>query len=226
MNGMKRPFAAGCALVGALLYSITALAVDGVVLIDQNKVFAGNVTPGDVPGFPVSINQPGSYRLASNLTVPGGLNGIEINVDGVNLDLNGFAIIGPGVFPNGAFSAVAANDRQRTYLGNGNISGFVIGITMGGSSRFMRVEKLQIDALTRTAAGTVVGGGAAIIGRDRASQAVVSEVQAIGQIQITCPGLVRNTVASIVETKVPPDGSGVSFPTICRGDNVIAAPFN
>lgn len=226
MHGIKRPVAAGGAFLGALLYSIAALAVDGVVLIDQNKVFAGNVTPGDVPGFPVSINQPGSYRLAGNLTVPAGLNGIEINADGVTLDLNGFAINGPGVFPNGAFSAVAANDRQRTTIANGTISGFVIGLTLSGSARFMRLEKLQIDATTRTAAGGPVGGGAAIIGRERASQAVLSEVQAIGQIQITCPGLVRNTVASIVETKVPPDGTGVGFPTNCRGDNVISAPFN
>ena len=44
-----------------------ALAVDGVTLIDQNKALAGSVTPGDTPGFPVTISQPGSYRLSGNL---------------------------------------------------------------------------------------------------------------------------------------------------------------
>jgi hypothetical protein len=34
---------------------LSSLAVDSVILIDQNKAMADNVTPGDTPGFPVSI---------------------------------------------------------------------------------------------------------------------------------------------------------------------------
>ena len=52
------------------LVSSVALAVDGVILIDQNRALAGNVTPGDTPGLPVSITQPGSYKLSGNLTLP------------------------------------------------------------------------------------------------------------------------------------------------------------
>src|SRR3982751_6295714 len=37
------------------------------------------------------INQPGSYYLSANLGVTKA-NGIQINVEGVTLDLNGFAI--------------------------------------------------------------------------------------------------------------------------------------
>jgi hypothetical protein len=71
-------------------------AVDGVVLIDQNHAIAGNVTPGDAPGFPVTLSQPGSYRLSSNLTVPdGNTTAIQITSDHVTLDMNGFTIIGP-----------------------------------------------------------------------------------------------------------------------------------
>jgi hypothetical protein len=32
----------------------------GVVLITQAKAMAGDVTPGDAPGFPVSITRPGT----------------------------------------------------------------------------------------------------------------------------------------------------------------------
>jgi hypothetical protein len=46
--------------------SMSTWAVDGVVLIDQNKALAGSVTPGDTPGFPVTISLPGSYRVLSN----------------------------------------------------------------------------------------------------------------------------------------------------------------
>ena len=63
--------------------------------IDQNKAMAGNVTPGDTAGFPVTISQPGHYKLTSNLYVPAATQGIVITADNVTLDLNGFGIIGP-----------------------------------------------------------------------------------------------------------------------------------
>jgi len=76
--------------------SITALhAVDGVVLIDQNRALAGNVTPGDAPGFPITISVPGSYRLSGNITIPSRLLSAFELTSHVTLDLNGFAILGP-----------------------------------------------------------------------------------------------------------------------------------
>ena len=80
------------------------LAVDGVVLIDQNRALAGNVTPGDAPGFPIRISVPGSYRLSGNLTVPNvNTSAILLATSHVTIDLNGFAILGPvdcsGGFP-------------------------------------------------------------------------------------------------------------------------------
>src|ERR1700760_4561283 len=76
--------------------SSSLYAVDGVVLIDQNHALAGNITPGDTPGFPVTITQPGSYKLSGNLTVAdANTTAIVIASDYVTLDLNGFSIIGP-----------------------------------------------------------------------------------------------------------------------------------
>src|SRR5438477_12305218 len=73
-------------------------AVDGVVLINQNAALAGNVTPGDTPGFPVTISVSGSYKLSGNLTVPdANTSAIQISADYVTIDLNGFSIIGPTV---------------------------------------------------------------------------------------------------------------------------------
>ena len=86
------------AFVGLL--DSTAYAVDGVTLINQSNAIAGHVTPGDTPGFPVSINLPGIYKLSSNLVVPNqNTTAIQINVDNVTIDLNGFAILGPNVCP-------------------------------------------------------------------------------------------------------------------------------
>lgn len=99
-------FAAACAA--------SVFAVDGVVLIDQRAAMAGKITPGDAPGFPVTISHPGSYRLAGNLTVPdAATTAIQITADDVSLDLNGFAIIGP--------NTCSGNPVQCTYSGAAGI---------------------------------------------------------------------------------------------------------
>ena len=88
-----------------------AYAVDGVMLINQDNAMAGGVTPGDAPGFPVTISQPGSYKLSGNLTVPdANTTAIEIASDHVTIDLNGFSITGP----------VDCSNRPCSGLGTGN----------------------------------------------------------------------------------------------------------
>lgn len=68
----------------------------GPVTLTQAKANKGGVTPGDAPGFPVTISRPGSYILEGNLTLPDGdTTGIEIAASHVTLDLGGFAILGP-----------------------------------------------------------------------------------------------------------------------------------
>ena len=74
-----------------------AIAVDGVIEINQAAALAGSVTGGpvfnDQPGFPVSLLSPGSYRLTGNLYVPDtNTTAIEVIVDDITIDLNGFVI--------------------------------------------------------------------------------------------------------------------------------------
>jgi hypothetical protein len=90
-----------CKAFGIATFALTALcssgalAVDGVTLIDQNRALAGNVTPGDAAGFPVTISRAGSYRLSGNLDVTNAnTTAIEITASNVTIDLNGFAILG------------------------------------------------------------------------------------------------------------------------------------
>ncbi len=80
-----------------LLLAAPVGAVDGVVEINQARALAGGVTTGDTPGFPVTISQPGSYRLTSGLNSTNtGVPIVRIEVSGsVKLDLNGFSITGP-----------------------------------------------------------------------------------------------------------------------------------
>ena len=56
-------------LIALLLLALAgpALAVDGVVEINQTCAVQTGCFSGDTAGYPVTITQPGSYRLTSNL---------------------------------------------------------------------------------------------------------------------------------------------------------------
>lgn len=84
--------------------------------IDQECAEFDGCFTGDTPGFPVTITEPGSYRLGSNLDIrhlptPEGIDVIKIQSSNVDLNLSGFAIIGivtctgtpvTGCSPNGS----------------------------------------------------------------------------------------------------------------------------
>ena len=46
-------------------------AVDGLIEINHAKALAGGVSPGDLGGYPVTIDAPGSYILTGDLNAPG-----------------------------------------------------------------------------------------------------------------------------------------------------------
>jgi parallel beta-helix repeat protein len=71
------------------------------------------------------INQPGSYYLSANLDVTK-TNGVQINVDGVTLDLNGFQIsrVAAGTGDGIQMSVTA----HHSIVINGSVKGFATGI--------------------------------------------------------------------------------------------------
>jgi hypothetical protein len=87
-----RLFAVTATAVAGL--TVVGYATDGVIEISQARALAGNVTPGDTPGFPVTISQSGSYRLTSNLFASSAADAIGVGTSFVTIDLNGFEIKG------------------------------------------------------------------------------------------------------------------------------------
>ena len=83
MKGKSKIQLALWALLFMVAIPISAYGVDGQIKIAQT---AGTT-------FPITINEPGSYVLTSNLIVATG-NAININADNVTLDLNGHTIHG------------------------------------------------------------------------------------------------------------------------------------
>jgi len=144
-----------CLMAAVLVVGLSSSlqAVDGVWLITQSGALSGYVTPGDAPGFPVTITQPGSYRLAGNLTVPTVFfTAIEITTDDVTLDLNGFSIlvassrcITAGGMPCPAQGrGIDAENRDNIAVLNGTVRGMGgIGIFLGSNARVDKVSVID-----------------------------------------------------------------------------------
>ena len=84
---------AAFAVLAFVLPADEALAA-GPILLTQAKALAGGITPGDAPGFPITLSKSGSYVFKSNLLPPAGVNGIEVTVPYVTIDFGGFLLHG------------------------------------------------------------------------------------------------------------------------------------
>lgn len=186
------------AAVACLAFSMSTVlaqasrsAAGGTIAIDQAKAEAGAVSPADTAGFPVTLSQPGSYRLTSNLVLTDPqVDAIQITANHVTLDLNGFVILGPvtcagaGVqlacAPGSASGVgVRAPAAQFSAVRNGAIRGFGAGVLLAS---FARVEDLSV-ADTRLAA--ITAGPSSRVARNTVSG---------GWIGISAVGTIRDNV--------------------------------
>ena len=188
-------------VVAAATAAGSAHAVDGVTLIDQGKAMAGNVTPGDAPGFPVTISRSGSYRLSGNLSVDDAtLHAVHITADNVSLDLNGFTIRGPvtcsGATPatitcapaSGYGNGVYASDRRSVVVRNGSVRGFHVGVRTSLAAG--RIESLDVSH-TRELGIAAYGNDWLVAG---------NTVSMSGHGGITSAGLVRDNSVSMTRS--------------------------
>jgi hypothetical protein len=159
----------------------------GVISIDQAKAEAGSVTAGDAPGFPVTISQPGSYRLMSNLSVSDPvLSGVQITSPNVTLDLNGFVIQGPINCTGQGSSLTCTSDGMGSNRGHGilvdmpNATGTTVtahdgavtgfaghGVTGGGGYRSVGVHRLRISGNGWSGASNVATLTESLVTRNR-----------------------------------------------------------
>ena len=114
-------------------------AMETVVTLNQDKAIKGSVTPGDVPGFPITITLPGRYVLTSNL-YPKGEGGIEIWAYDVTIDFNGFILHGEFQGRQGIRAAIGNTVKVM----NGVIAGFQRVAIIGGHSWV--IENMRISA--------------------------------------------------------------------------------
>lgn len=107
------------------LSAVGAYAGDSTRLITHSAALAGNVTPGDAPGYPVTISRRGSYKLASNLRVTDiDTDAVQITIGNVSLDLNGWSILGPSNGGSGIGVRVTDQFHFNVTVRDGTIEGF------------------------------------------------------------------------------------------------------
>ncbi len=141
----------------ATLLALHAGSTSAQANIDEKKALAGAVTPGDEPGYPLTLSQPGHYRLMGNLNVPAGSTGIVITGRHVTLDLNGFSVNGGGSCTQDPTTRVvsctqAANANARgihvqapgAVIRNGVVRGFGgVGILGWGNDTIENVQAVE-----------------------------------------------------------------------------------
>ena len=157
---------------GALVLLILAgVAADALAqkVITQASALNGNVTPGDLPGFPVTISQPGTFVLGSDLVLAdANTMGIEIFGRNVTLDLGGFSIKGPGGVGTGTgirSTFAAADVAGATVIRNGTVSGVGSnGIDLDGTGS--RIDRITV---ANTGGDGIVVGPASIVTNSRAA---------------------------------------------------------
>jgi hypothetical protein len=140
-----------------VLQASPAAAVDGVIEINQVSALAGAITPGDGAGFPVTLSQPGSYRLTGNLELPTlAIAAVVVTAADVSIDLNGFAILGQNACGSLVFDAngngIDALAGPNTSVRNGTIKGMGYHGILGA----VHVENVRISCSYR---GLLVSAG-------------------------------------------------------------------
>ncbi len=155
------------------LQEISTTTDTGITLINQDLALAGGVTLGDTPGFPVTLSESGSYILTGNLIVDRNTTGIFVSADNVTIDLNGFAIIGPG-FPGFGRGVEVENIFNliifsNTTVVNGTIQGVgSTGVRLANSARVenVRVTGAGLAGIDVSSGSTVTGNTAVNNGDD------------------------------------------------------------
>lgn len=163
-----------------------AAAADGAIEINQSCAVHTGCATGDVAGFPVTLTSAGSYRLTGDLVLPNAnVDGILISASYVQLDLGGFAIVGPVVCDtalhgvsltcnptSGSGTGIDTTAVDATAVFNGVVRGMGFrGISLGDHS-----VVAEVTAKSNASTGIVVGDSSLV------RESIVSENGAIGLI--------------------------------------------
>jgi hypothetical protein len=124
---------------GAVATSMKTLAE-----IEPRTTISAATTPGDADSL-YRITAPGSYYLTGNLQGAAGKHGIEVAVNGVTIDLNGFSLLGTATSLDGI---KVDGFRSNITVSNGSATGWAgWGVNMNSATE-ARVSNVRATANT------------------------------------------------------------------------------
>jgi parallel beta-helix repeat protein len=130
-----------CKILGLLALALSLLLgvsgpVNALILINQERALSGGVTPGDTPGFPVTITEPGIYVLAGRITVDGNTPAIVITEDVVNVSLfcDGETAMGPGGTSPESVGILLEGGNRLVTVDDCRVTNFRDGFVLRGSN--------------------------------------------------------------------------------------------
>ena len=203
-------FAAGLAVV-CMGLSDTTNAVDGAIIITQGLALVGSITPGDAPGFPISITQPGLYRLAGNLTLPdANTAGFQLQSDDVTIDLNGFTLAGPttctggggtlSCSPTGSGAGIGVPGgatRNRIFIRNGRIKGAGgAGIDLASGLVPGRQQIVEDVVVTNSGVGGPISGGIRLGAQSTIRRCIVEANAGFGALLFGTGGIMEDSIVA------------------------------
>jgi hypothetical protein len=208
--------------------SIVAIAAATLALLGVQAVQAQTLIGGGKGAltFPITITQPGHYKLAVNLVVPVGQTAIQVGASNVILDLDGHTIsstspVCTGDWPaqscgTGFYTAGVRNtgNYENITVRNGSISGFSHGIHL---YRRSLIENVVVER--NAVYGMMIGQGSVLRGVRAAQnksagifayQSVVKDSTSSGaQVAFWIDGgLLQNAVSYDSQWAVYSNGSG------------------
>lgn len=152
-----------------LRFIVVSLA--SLLAVSNAAVAAVSCTSGSatmINSIPYYITTPGTYCLKSSMYINQPSNNsayaaVTIASSNVTLDLNRWALQGPGYVGsplNNATGVVVTNNAEDVTIRNGNIQGFLIGVSAVTNSGSNHVRRLTVDGLQiygMGSAGIIVG---------------------------------------------------------------------
>ena len=172
MTFLKRSGLVALSSCFALASFLASPAIAQVVDIDQAAALAGGVTPGDTPGFPVTLSESGAYRLTSNLNLNGvagvtaDTSAIEVTRHNVTIHMDGFEITGivlcsghpKTCSPATASSAGVDSSQSNVAVFGGTIHRMGSGVSLGNNATVRNVR-----AISNTDHGIIADGHGALV---------------------------------------------------------------
>lgn len=244
---MQNRMMTSAALMAALSAIITtAEAGEGVIEINQAQALEGGVVSGDAPGFPVTIDTPGSYALTGNLNVATDSRAITILSDDVTLDLKGFRVHGSGggTDVDGISFEDSPDDflpTDRVEVRNGIVENFSgHGVRLGNEGRVLdlRLANNQVGAAVERRGvmrGNTVIESTIGLDADRGSRVVDnvinqsdSGIECGARFGLTLDGkcVIRDNVLAVNDFGIVTGGSVIKGNTIANAQNGIMGANN